>query len=220
MAPVLILVLAVVYLGMVVGTLPRLRIDRTGVALLGAIAVVVLGEVTTAEAMAFVDIPTIALLFGMTMLSAQLRLVGFYTAVSRGIAAAGLTPPALLAAVIAVAGALSAVFTNDIVALAMAPVLVDWDLLVLFVGLFVVNGAAGAAGLPGRVLAVLANVGIRPDQPDWLLPITVVLSNLVSDVPAVILLLPFADGPGVGVLLALASTLAGNLLLWWAASPT
>jgi Na+/H+ antiporter NhaD/arsenite permease-like protein len=91
--------------------------------------------------------------------------------------------------------------------------LVDWELLVLFVGLFVVNGAAGAAGLPERALAGLAQAGIRPDRPEWLLPITVVLSHLVSNVPAVMLLLPFTRGPNAGALLALASTLAGNLVL-------
>ena len=42
--------------------------------------------------------------------------------------------------------------------------------------------------------------------------VTVLLSNLVSNVPAVMLLLPHL-GPGQGPLLALVSTLAGNLLL-------
>jgi Na+/H+ antiporter NhaD/arsenite permease-like protein len=41
----------------------------------------------------------------------------------------------------------------------------------------------------------------------------VVLSNLVSNVPAVMLLLPHLQGDASGVLLALVSTLAGNLLL-------
>src|SRR3954469_25989711 len=110
---------------MVLGTLPRLRIDRTGVALLGAIAVVVLGLADTARAVSFVDVPTLTVLFGMMVLSAQLRLAGFYGAVARRIAAAELSGPALLAAVIAVAGGLSAVFTNDVVVLAMAPLLVE-----------------------------------------------------------------------------------------------
>jgi Na+/H+ antiporter NhaD/arsenite permease-like protein len=43
--------------------------------------------------------------------------------------------------------------------------------------------------------------------------VTVVLSNLVSNVPAVMLLLPFASHPYAGPVLALASTLAGNLLI-------
>jgi Na+/H+ antiporter NhaD/arsenite permease-like protein len=39
------------------------------------------------------------------------------------------------------------------------------------------------------------------------------LSNLVSNVPAVMLLLPSATHPAAGPLLALSSTLAGNLLV-------
>ncbi|HSP98404.1 MAG TPA: hypothetical protein VL049_14350 [Candidatus Dormibacteraeota bacterium] len=50
-------------------------------------------------------------------------------------------------------------------------------------------------------------------QPGWLFAVTVVLSNLVSNVPAVMLLLPMAAGPHAGAILALAGTLAGNLLL-------
>jgi Na+/H+ antiporter NhaD/arsenite permease-like protein len=40
-----------------------------------------------------------------------------------------------------------------------------------------------------------------------------VLSNLVSNVPAVMLLLPASTGPHAGAVLALASTFAGNLLI-------
>src|SRR5688500_11998085 len=104
LAPVLLLVLAVVYLGMLLGTLPRLRIDRTGVALLGAIAVVVLGLAGAEQAVAVVDVPTITVLFGMMVLSAQLRLGGFYGAVSRRIAAARVSGSALLAVVVLVTG--------------------------------------------------------------------------------------------------------------------
>jgi Na+/H+ antiporter NhaD/arsenite permease-like protein len=43
--------------------------------------------------------------------------------------------------------------------------------------------------------------------------VTVLLSNVVSNVPAVMLLLPFATHPLAGPVLALASTLAGNLLI-------
>jgi Na+/H+ antiporter NhaD/arsenite permease-like protein len=43
--------------------------------------------------------------------------------------------------------------------------------------------------------------------------VTPLLSNLVSNVPAVMLLLPASDGPQAGAVLALASTFAGNLLV-------
>jgi Na+/H+ antiporter NhaD/arsenite permease-like protein len=46
-----------------------------------------------------------------------------------------------------------------------------------------------------------------------LFTVTPVLSNLVSNVPAVMLLLPASSGPAAGAVLALASTFAGNLLI-------
>jgi Na+/H+ antiporter NhaD/arsenite permease-like protein len=50
-------------------------------------------------------------------------------------------------------------------------------------------------------------------QPAWLFGVTVGLSNLVSNVPAVMLLLPDATHPLAGPVLGLASTLAGNLFI-------
>ncbi len=59
----------------------------------------------------------------------------------------------------------------------------------------------------------LTRGGIDVGQPGWLFTVTVALSNLVSNVPAVMLLLPLATHPLAGPILALASTLAGNLIL-------
>jgi Na+/H+ antiporter NhaD/arsenite permease-like protein len=91
--------------------------------------------------------------------------------------------------------------------------LVDWQLLVLFMGLFVVNGAFAATGLPERAVAWLAERGLDPARPPWLFALSVLLSNAVSNVPAVMLLLPVAHHELAGPVLALASTLAGNHLL-------
>jgi Na+/H+ antiporter NhaD/arsenite permease-like protein len=91
--------------------------------------------------------------------------------------------------------------------------LVDWQLLVLFVGLFVVNGALAETGLVARSLSVLATLGVDAARPAWLFALSVALSNLVSNVPAVMLLLPIARGADAGTLLAISSTLAGNLLI-------
>jgi Na+/H+ antiporter NhaD/arsenite permease-like protein len=363
-------VFTVVYLGMFLGGLPRLQLDRAGVALLGAIALLVTGAVSLERAVAHVDVPTLALLFGMMVLSAQLRMGGVYAALTLRVGA--LVPasgadddasgaPALLALVVALVGALAAVFTNDIVALAVAPVvvdlcrgrridpvpfllavacaanvgsaatlvgnpqnilvgqalalsfteylgraalpsvlglgavwavivvlyrgrwadamgengpsagraglpgqgsrwqgakglalaagamaaflfttwprelvalavagvvltsrrmhsrdtlgLVDWQLLVLFVGLFVVNGALADTGLVERGVALMASRGVDASDPRWLFALSVALSNTVSNVPAVMLLLPVVPSAKVGALLALSSTLAGNLFV-------
>jgi len=91
--------------------------------------------------------------------------------------------------------------------------LVDWQLLVLFIGLFVVNGALEQTGLPADAVGALRARGVDPQHPAWLFAATVLLSNAVSNVPAVMLLLPIARVAQAGPLLALASTLAGNLLL-------
>jgi Na+/H+ antiporter NhaD/arsenite permease-like protein len=91
--------------------------------------------------------------------------------------------------------------------------LVDWHLLVLFVGLFVVNHAVAEAGLATQANAGLRAAGVDLGDLRWLFPATAVLSNLVSNVPAVMLLLPHASHPLAGPILALSSTLAGNLLI-------
>lgn len=357
-------VFATVYLGMFLGGLPRLKLDRSGVALLGAIAVIALTGMPLEEAARSVDLPTIVLLFAFMVVSAQMRLGGFYTEVTRRVGALPLSRAGLLAALIAVSGGLSAIFSNDIICLAMTPVVarlclqrglnplpfliglacaanigsaatlignpqnmligsvlqlhfgdylraavvpvvislallwawlaygpearagapelrrpvavqvdareapafdrwqtakglavaaslmgvflftdwnrdvsalvgaavlllsrrfhsadvmgfVDWQLLLLFIGLFVVNHAFGQTGLAGEAVAWLAAQGVHLTDPGALLVLGTVLSNLVSNVPAVMLLLPHlgADPQQAGVLLALVSTFAGNLLL-------
>ena len=361
MTTTVLVVFLVVYLGMILGDLPFLQIDRTGIALLGAIALVASGAVSAEEAAQAVHLPTILLLFSFMVLSAQMRLGGFYTRVTERIAALPVSPPLLLAALIAAVAALSAVFSNDIICLAMAPVLaeacfarrldpvpfllalacaanvgsaatlignpqnmligetlrlsfagyaleaavpvlaglaatwavivlsvrgrwvlatdiqplpehredwharfdawqttkglamaatllgaflftdmprevaaltaagfllmsrrlhtnkmlglVDWELLVLFIGLFVVNHAFQQTGLAVRAMQALAETGLPLAAPAPLFAATFVASNLVSNVPATMLLLPAATEPWSGPLLALVSTLAGNLLI-------
>jgi Na+/H+ antiporter NhaD/arsenite permease-like protein len=352
---VVLLVFGFVYLGMVLGEIPGLALDRSGVALLGAIALVATGRVAPQAAWNAVDVPTMALLFGLMVVSAQFRLGGFYARVTRRLAAAEVSPDVMLALVILVTGGLSALLANDIVCLAVAPLLVegcarrgldpvpfllalacaanvgsaatlignpqnmligqrlglpfagylldagvpallglaavwavvrmtvggrwrahtpipqvedptfstwqttkgavvlvalvlaflftelprdalalsaagvlllsrhtasrhviglvDWHLLVLFIGLFVVNHALADSGALSAGLNWLARFGVDLARPAVLFVTTVVLSNLVSNVPAVMLLLPTSTHALTGPVLGLSSTLAGNLLL-------
>jgi len=90
---------------------------------------------------------------------------------------------------------------------------VDRPMLLLFIGLFVVNHAFERPGLSAEAVAWLARRGLRLSEPGPLLVVGVALSNLVSNVPAVMLLLPHMQGNAAGVTLALVSTLAANLLL-------
>jgi Na+/H+ antiporter NhaD/arsenite permease-like protein len=90
---------------------------------------------------------------------------------------------------------------------------VDWQLLVLFAGLFVVNHALQAAGHTAAAFAWLRGHGLDVDDAAMLFATSVVGSNVVSNVPLTMLLLPVAQHPQAGAILCLATTLAGNLLL-------
>jgi Na+/H+ antiporter NhaD/arsenite permease-like protein len=365
MTELIVAIFVIVYLGMILGGLPLLQLDRTGVALLGAIALIGFEAVSLEEAAQSVHLPTLILLFAFMVVSAQMRLGGFYDGVTRWLARLPLPPPLLMGALILAVAALSAVFSNDIVCLAVAPVLidacrgrrlaplpfllalalaanigsaatlignpqnmligetlhlsfggylveaalpvglglvatwalllaltksqwvdssaaamrggahgeaaseegipldswqtikgltvavaivacflftswprevvaltgagvlltsrrlhsrqmlglVDWELLVLFIGLFVVNHALAKTGLPARLVADMAAAGVPLQQLGPLFATTFVLSNVVSNVPAVMLLLPSVEHTLAGPTLALVSTLAGNLLI-------
>ncbi len=117
------LIFGVTYCGIAVGGVPGLTLDRTGIALLGAIAMVVAGVLPLTSAMGSIDAPTLLLLFGLMLVSAQLRLSGFYTRAA--LALGGLTayPRRFLLLLMGVSGALSAVLVNDIVCLAFTPIL-------------------------------------------------------------------------------------------------
>jgi Na+/H+ antiporter NhaD/arsenite permease-like protein len=111
------------YLGIALGRIPGLAIDRVGVALLGAIAMVVSGVVTLEGAVAAIHLPTILLLYALMILSAQLRLGGFYTWVAVKIVSCCDRPRIFLGMVMGVSAVLSALLANDIVCFALTPVL-------------------------------------------------------------------------------------------------
>jgi len=92
---------------------------------------------------------------------------------------------------------------------------IDWALLVFFSALFVVTGAITSTGLDARLFDL-----IRPyadGGPGPLTAVSLVLSNLVSNVPAVMLFRPIvptlAHPQEAWLTLAMATTLAGNLTL-------
>lgn len=92
---------------------------------------------------------------------------------------------------------------------------VDWGLLVFFLGLFVIVGGAERAGLTGNLLRPVATWNLH--RIPIFVPVTTLLCNVVSNVPAVMLLRTLVSGfpdPHTGWLsLAMASTLAGNLTI-------
>jgi Na+/H+ antiporter NhaD/arsenite permease-like protein len=92
---------------------------------------------------------------------------------------------------------------------------INWSLLTLFAGLFVVVGAARAAGVSDRLFTLLH--AREAHSVASLSAVSTVLSNLVSNVPAVMLFTPLVptlpDPTRAWLALAMSSTLAGNLTL-------
>jgi Na+/H+ antiporter NhaD/arsenite permease-like protein len=115
---------AAVYIGMALGRWPGLKIDRTGIALLGAILLYASGVVSAAMVVEAIDFPTLIILFGLMVLSAQFAACGFYDWCSARIAATHASPAAILALTVAIAGVMSAVLVNDVVVFAMTPMLI------------------------------------------------------------------------------------------------
>ena len=356
-----VVVFALTYLGMALGRMPGLKIDRSGIALVAAIILAATGAITPERAVAAVHFPTILLLFALMIVSARFAAAGFYDALAARIARAGGGPTTLLAGIVALAGGLSAVLVNDVVVFVLTPLLcagltrsgrdprpylfalagasnagsaatlignpqnivigqvgeldfwrffavcvvpavlalvavfavvrivwrkqlaqialasatlqadrvavpldrgqtikatlatlallvlfatpiprelsalavagllltsrrfasremltaVDWPLLLLFVGLFVVNDAFAATGLARQGLDRLAAHGLLPDRLAVLAPLALVASNTIGNVPAVVMLLAIWPEIGEGALYALAvlTTLAGNCFL-------
>ena len=352
-----VVVFAGTYLGLALGRLPFLRVDRTGVAIIRGAVMVVSGVVPWDRAVAAVDAHTVVLLFGMMIVAAYLRLSGFFRLVTYTAVRRAHTPVGLLALIVVAAGVLSALVVDDVVWLVVAPIVldlvrqlrlppqpyliglataanvgsvatltgnpqnmlvgsfsgigyrtfllreapvaviglalvfavmwlayrrhlpgtlpavdleerfavhralmtktivavsvmliaflagvpialvaiagaacclltrrvnpdkvyreIDWGLLVLFTGLFVVIGGVEAPGLTGELLDLASAIGLY--RPAVLTAVTAVLSNLVSNVPAVLLfktLIPtFGEPVRAWLILAMASTMAGNLTI-------
>jgi Na+/H+ antiporter NhaD/arsenite permease-like protein len=350
-------IFAAAYVGLGLGRLPGLRVDRTGVAIIGAAAMVVGGLLPWEDAVRSVDAHTLVLLFGMMIVAAYLRLSGFFSLVTLWAIRRAHGPRSLLAAVIAASGVLSALFVNDVVCLVLAPLVlgvtrrlqlpplpylvalataanvgsvatltgnpqnmlvgsfssisyrgflvrqapvalvglvcvfavvwlvyrrrlpesftvtgephrhpvhyplmvktllavgvmllaflagvpiavvaiggaayslltrrvkpekvyreINWSLLVLFVGMFVLTGGLEASGLTDELAGWAAHIGLH--RPAVLTVVTALLSNLVSNVPAVLLFKPLIPTLGepdrAWLILAMSSTLAGNLTL-------
>jgi len=99
-----------------------LKLNRPGIALLGAIGMMIFGDITTEEAVSYVNWPTICLLFGFFVISAQLRLSGFYDQVAVKLAGQLGHPARFLLVLMLATGGLSAVLNHDIVCFVFAPI--------------------------------------------------------------------------------------------------
>jgi Na+/H+ antiporter NhaD/arsenite permease-like protein len=356
MTSLVTIIFVLTYMGMALGRVPGLKMDRSGIALIAAVILVTIEAIPSGEIADAIHFPTLLLMGGLMILSARVGAAGFYEAAAAWIARQAGQPLRLLALTIAIGGALSALLVNDIVVFAMTPLLcaglsarkldprpflfalaaasnvgsaatlignpqniligqvgrlgfwsysaiailpamvglgivflcvsaawrsslaaeardgalvapaldrqqagfcaaalaallilfttplpreisallvaaclvvsrtlpsrqlldeIDLPLLILFASLFVVNDAFGRTGLAADALQALVSHGLLPDRVSLLAPISLLLSNTIGNVPAVVMILQVWRGVPEGTLVGIAilSTLAGNLLL-------
>ncbi len=113
-------VFVVSYFVFALGKLPGMKIDRPGMAIIGAVLMVAFHIVPAAEALRFIDFSTLVLLFSMMLVVGYLHLAGFFEWITEQIIK-HMKPRHLLPTIIFISGVLSAFFVNDIICLVMVP---------------------------------------------------------------------------------------------------
>lgn len=117
-----IAIFILVYVAMAVGHLPGFRLDRTGAAVVGAMILIVSGQISPAAAWNAIDYRSIGLLFGLMVVSAAFMVAGFYDWVAQKVGDLDVGPKKLLAILIAVSAGMAALLNKDVVAVAMTPI--------------------------------------------------------------------------------------------------
>ncbi len=113
------------YLVLAVGRLPGFRVDRTGAAIIGASLMIAFGVLSLEEAFQSINYETIILLFGMMIVVANLRLSGFFGAVSAWVVEHTHRPLPLLSSIVLVSGIFSAFFVHDTMCLVLTPLVLE-----------------------------------------------------------------------------------------------
>lgn len=117
--PVAILVFS--YVAFSIGRVPGLRSDRLAAALIGGALMVTVGGLSLEKAQLAIDGGTLALLFGMMVISAALEISGAFGLVARWLTRRVRTQVGLAAAIMGVSAVLSAFMINDVVCIALTP---------------------------------------------------------------------------------------------------
>ena len=100
----IIAIFVLTYLGMAAGRLPWLQVDRTGIALLGVIALLASESVTLDDIGGYIDSSTLVLLFALMIISAQFLSSGLFDLCADWIGRRPGGPAWLLAVTVAVCG--------------------------------------------------------------------------------------------------------------------
>ena len=116
-----LVVFVATYLVIAVRELRFVRLDRPAGAIVGAVAMVVVGGLPTDAALHAIDLHVIILLFGVLVIAAYLREAGFFRFAAYVVLVRARSARSLLFGLVFVAGALSALLVNDTVCVVMTP---------------------------------------------------------------------------------------------------
>ncbi len=114
-------VLGLTYLGLALGYIPGLRMNRATIALVGSAFLIALGVLNLQEAWQAIDANTIVFLLSMMVVNANLSYAGFFRRSISVILSITRSPLGLLIALTFGSGILSAFFLNDTLALIFTP---------------------------------------------------------------------------------------------------
>ena len=114
-------VIVFTFIGVAVGEIPGLKMNRATIALVAAVLLVTLRIITPSAALGTIDSGTLVLLFAMMVISAHLEIAGFFTWIGQLIVRQTRSSRWLLAWIMAVAGLVAALFLNDTVAVVFTP---------------------------------------------------------------------------------------------------
>lgn len=113
--------LALTYLGLALGYIPGLRMNRATIALVGSTWLIALGVLTLQEAWQAIDVNTIIFLLSMMVVNAHLTYSGFFNRAMSLLLNYTRSPLGLLTSITFGSGVLSAIFLNDTIALILTP---------------------------------------------------------------------------------------------------
>jgi Na+/H+ antiporter NhaD/arsenite permease-like protein len=118
-------VIGLIYMGLALGSVPGLRMNRATVAIAGTAALIALGTLPLQEAWRAIDATTIVFLLSTMIVNAYLSYAGFFQLALLYLIRLTSSPFGLLVALTLGSGALSAVFLNDTIALVFTPLTVS-----------------------------------------------------------------------------------------------
>ncbi|MEH2304401.1 anion transporter [Nostoc sp.] len=150
------LVIIITYIGLGLGYLPGLRMNRATIAIVGAALLMALGVLDLPAAWGAIDYKTLIFLFGMMVISANLAASGFFQLALDYTIRRIHSPFGLLVVLTFGSGILSALFLNDTIALILTPLVVGITQLLKLKPIPYLLALAGATNL-GSVATLSGN---------------------------------------------------------------